>query len=513
MASGDSNASPSYKRRQALRDANTTTIQVLDSNPIDRYYETSLKLLSAFQQAVDERRLDQAYVYGVRFASFSIDSLPRHKHYKLQTNVRSKSRNLKQVDMVLKMMEVVTQRMDAEEMIKEKQRLERAAEEEKMRQIQQEEERKEQEEKARLKKDNDKLKLEKSAMAKLEALGKTLQKSSTEKHQPAPAKVEAPRTKTEPTKATAIPGELESAPTIAGKKQTVKKEKSAKKISNVAPNTVNSSTKQSKSQPLQATNTTKLPSKEVQPRPKSPPPKKKGPLTKEERTIELLCQTIATQEKRLDHIEQVEIPELLKEAKNHLRLQKQNNANQKETRQPQESSNVSKGDRTMKDKHRRAALGCVARKKRLEQQMDVIKAAIFNMETQMFMLETALEDQHVQKAMKEASQVMKELQQTVGMSASELDLTDITASLQLPDGDLMEEEDLLEELEEWLSPQEASKSRISNQFKSSAINDDLADDDVSILSLPTVPDEELTARPVDRKGSSSVQKLLKAVLG
>ena len=131
----------------------------------------------------------------------------------------------------------------------------------------------------------------------------------------------------------------------------------------------------------------------------------------------------------------------------------------------------------------------------------------------MFMLESALEDQHVQKAMKEASQVMKELQQTVGMSASELDLTDITASLQLPDGDLMEEEDLLEELEEWLSPQEASKSRISNQFKSSPINDDLADDDISILSLPTVPDEELTSRPVDSKGSSSVQKLLKAVLG
>ena len=528
-ADGTGSSSPSYKRRQALRDANTTTIQVLDSNPIERYYETSLKLLSAFQQAVDERRLDQAYVYGVRFASFSIDSLPQHKHYKLSKSSRLQSRNLKQVDMVLKMMEVVTQRMDAEEMLKEKQRQERLAEEEVERrnvQIQQEKERKQHEDSLRQKKDNEKHQIEKSAMAKLEALGKTLQKPSPHTQEPA-QKEETPTSHVTTTQST----EKSSCKIVRDSKDSSSDERrphSERNTTKKRPSTKNSSTPFAEkttsvpspdtvtnhvsSQPTTTSKIAKSSSEKEQPR-QQPQLPKRVPKTKEETTIDLLRQAISTQENRLDQIEQVQIPALLQEAKNHLRLQKQNMSTKKEARQPQESLNVSKNESAVHDKHRKAALGCVARKKRLEQQMDVIKAAIFNMETQMFMLETALEDQHVQKAMKEASQVMKELQQTVGMSESELDLTDITASLQLPDGDLLEEEDLLEELEEWLLPTGATSSGKPSKTKLSPKSDDLLEDDISILSLPTVPDEEPSLKVMAPKSSSSVRKLLKAVLG
>ncbi|KAI2512568.1 hypothetical protein MHU86_1787 [Fragilaria crotonensis] len=120
-----SEESPSAARRKALREADKANIvNVIGTYPIEKYYAVTDRLLQQFLQSLDDRRLDDAYVYGIRFASFSIDSLPTHKNYRqkdpLQVSLRIK--NARQVDQVLKKLESVTARMDAEELVAQQQR-------------------------------------------------------------------------------------------------------------------------------------------------------------------------------------------------------------------------------------------------------------------------------------------------------------------------------------------------------------------------------------------------------
>ena len=194
--------------------------------------------------------------------------------------------------------------------------------------------------------------------------------------------------------------------------------------------------------------------------------------SKEQKTIDLLESTIHLQEKRLVEIETKQIPALLRMAKEYLH------------REP---------------KDRDSALKCAARKRSLERQMDVIKAAIFNMETQMFMLENAMEDRQVHKALEEASQAMKSLQQNAGASeTSSVDLTDLAATLLDSEDD---DEELMEELQGWISPEGAKKRQAMNT----------EDDGVSILSMPNVPTS--TAAQTSDNETSGMGRLLKAVLG
>lgn len=192
-----------------------------------------------------------------------------------------------------------------------------------------------------------------------------------------------------------------------------------------------------------------------------------SPLSsKEQRTIDLLQQNIASQERRLEEIEETQIPYLLSTAKTHL-----------------------------KENQKKEALKCVAHKRRLEQQVDVIKASIFNMETQMFMLENAMEDRLVKRALDEAASAISGLQQAVGdPNATTIDLTTMNISLPIDNIDETDEE-LMEELEDWVTPE--GKRRRSKQD---------VEDNLSILSLPSVP----SATPLP---GGSVQQILKAVLG
>merc|ERR1712157_316457 len=109
-------------------------------------------------------------------------------------------------------------------------------------------------------------------------------------------------------------------------------------------------------------------------------------------------------------------------------------------------------------------MGCLAHKKRLERQVDTTKAAVFNMETQMFMLESAIEDRYVKKALDEAATAMAGFQQNMSDSLPELDIGDFT------------DEELMEELQEWLSPEDKRKAQAEK---------DSNDDDISLLSMPT----------------------------
>lgn len=461
MSKDDS--SPSHQRRQALRQADAgNTVRVLDSYPLSKYFDMSQRLLDAFQSAVDGRRLDKAYVLGLRFAAFGVESLPKHRDWRKSTNAKQKRRNAKQVDKVISMMEVIKQRMDVEEMVLQEQRRAREEEEQqqqeterqKKQEIEGQRKREEQREKAKQQKADEEKRsknVEQSAMAKLWAMQNNI--SAPDSGKALGPKEEAdnkvPDQGISKTKNAKASGVQSSSP---------EQEKVQDSASDMAKTGV--------STPSETTNS--LPRKST---PKS---------SREQKTINLLQNTIYLQEKRLEEIGNTQIPALVRSAKEYL--------NQEEA-------------------DRDAALKCVARKRALERQMDVIKAAIFNMETQMFMLENAMEDQQVQKALNEASHAMKGLQDSVGdTEASTMDLTNMAESLS-PTAVTTDEDDeeLMEELQGWLEPGQKRAQEDTEE--------------VSILSMPNVPAASLSDRAAIaadssvEDDSSTIGSLMKAVLG
>lgn len=152
------NESPSAARRKALRDADTLSYSINPSRPIAFYLDLTKRLLANFNTAMDERRLDDAYIFGVRFASFCLEGLPKHPSY---NKASTRTVHAKQVEAVLAAVEDVTARMDAEELAKRRQEAKEKEEQE----AKQQEARQEN--------------IEKSAMAKLMALQRTTSKRDT----------------------------------------------------------------------------------------------------------------------------------------------------------------------------------------------------------------------------------------------------------------------------------------------------------------------------------------------
>ena len=161
----------------------------------------------------------------------------------------------------------------------------------------------------------------------------------------------------------------------------------------------------------------------------------------------------------------------------------------------------------------------MAHKKRLERESDTIKAAIFNMETQQFMLENILEDRHVKKAMDDAAKAMESLHQAVGGDPSLVatDITDISSSTTSSPSvhvEDLDDEDLMAELEEWLAPEKSKKPRASTTRRQSseqlevlvkeAEEQQQDDDEVSILTLPSIPKSPLESRAPTRKAKNLV---------
>uniref|UniRef100_A0A7S1DC26 KIF-binding protein n=1 Tax=Cyclophora tenuis TaxID=216820 RepID=A0A7S1DC26_CYCTE len=118
---------PSDSRRAALRKADDATVGgiplVSNMFSIDRYFEAAEKLLNCFNVAYKERRLDDAYVYGRRFAKFSLDSLPSHQHYRAERHWLQKTKNNQDMADVVVKLETVVQWMDQEELQKEEEEL------------------------------------------------------------------------------------------------------------------------------------------------------------------------------------------------------------------------------------------------------------------------------------------------------------------------------------------------------------------------------------------------------
>lgn len=157
--------SPSAARRKALREADPVTIRVNPRLPVGPYLETARALRFSFSQAVAERSLDAAYVYGIRYATLMVEHMPKHPQYaKLHT-----AKMAHQIETVLQSLEQVTERMDAEELMKERELKQKKEQEAK----EAEEKRRKAEAEAQRQREARQDTIQKSALAKLKELQKS----------------------------------------------------------------------------------------------------------------------------------------------------------------------------------------------------------------------------------------------------------------------------------------------------------------------------------------------------
>lgn len=494
---------PSSARRQALRRADEgNNIRISNDIPLERFYDISKRLISRFQEAFDQRRLDEAYVYGIRLASLCVDAIPKHSSYSQKRFSRQRKENGQKCDRILKLLEIVRQRMDAEEILKhqaaeeERKRKEIVDEEERKRKQQQqlEEKRLKEQEQQKQQQQQPQVDVKQSALAKLSAMQNqisappTKQKKSTKMEkpktvEPVDSKKEVQRVQPSvPTKSKP----QNSGKSVAAKTKTVNKagQKLKPIVQKHDEEKKNLNVKTAELDPAQKPESCEESSSDVVPTTKTPR------RQQEEKIIDMLQAAIDAQEKRLKEVEHVSIPKLLKRAK-------KEHTTAKSCKDPNERS-----------LHRKAALHCVGKKRQLERQVETTKAAIFHMETQMFLLENAMEDRQITKAMDDANQAMHSLQESVGVS----DLANLSTLLAEPlqtiavGGEEESEQELLEELEEWLDMPK-SKTKESTASKEAQF-----DDDVSILSLPQVPKTDSAARASSVKEKEKPgRKLLKAI--
>lgn len=86
--------------------------------PIVRYYEIASRLFESFRMAVEQKKLDSAYVLGKRYAKFCTSSLPTHNYYlSSQPDLkRLRIENHRDLSKVATLLEQVVQMMDQEEL-------------------------------------------------------------------------------------------------------------------------------------------------------------------------------------------------------------------------------------------------------------------------------------------------------------------------------------------------------------------------------------------------------------
>lgn len=559
----------SAERRKRLKELETQSstnqalANILDTFPIEKYYGMAERLLMGFLHAMDTRRLDDAYILGLRFATFSLEGLPNHAQYNSPLTRAQRSKNARNLESVLEKLENVATRMDAEERIKELQRKEQlqhqqeaaktkkekknskskpSSEHEKEKRyaesLRKQREAYEAEQKVlraqRAKQDahDARRRMEQSARDKLKFLqqktesrqesNKESTKTTLHRQEPPDKKEDAnisqeseptstsgllsklnlfqssnkvskptaeqiqspePSTSTSTTsllslerpesKATlthVVPASTGSKPTSTDTKVrkkdasgNVEQKKSAKSVGNGTPSkasgkghpkeeTTGKPVQNSIGQttaPKQSVISTKCSAPGFQTsrdhsKHKSSSPYKPKLTPAETRTMARLQRTIQVQEERLTFLEENdERPHLKKEAK----------------------ARLDQGDR-------KGALHCLAKRRRLNKNIDVAKNAIFNMETQMLMLESASENREVSKIMKEASDAMSDLEkQAGGVHTTDVISDDDVNEILSCAGVDVDEEELLSEL----------------MFDST---DALTSDDQSILTLPSAPYNE-----------------------
>lgn len=122
---GGSKPRPSDARRAKLKQSEVNKIpNISNLTPIQRYYDLSQKLIQLFDAAVDKNQLDEAYIYGVRFAQFCTKVLPKHDYYKVKQReyIQLRKNNQDDLKRVIDALEQVVNLMDLDELEKERTR-------------------------------------------------------------------------------------------------------------------------------------------------------------------------------------------------------------------------------------------------------------------------------------------------------------------------------------------------------------------------------------------------------
>ncbi|CAJ1965801.1 unnamed protein product [Cylindrotheca closterium] len=222
-------------------------------------------------------------------------------------------------------------------------------------------------------------------------------------------------------------------------------------------------------------------------------PVQRQPRRPEKDTIDLLEASIKAQIERIEEIEQMLIPKLLEEARKEHQIAKN----------PKIKAN--KEERIL---HKRKAIHCLSQKRKWEKLAETTKIAVFHMETQVFRLENAMEDQQVEEAMTEAKSAMTSMGNSVGVN----DLEGFSEALGA--GDLVEkatvdgedDEIMTEELESWITGSSLDGS--SDEKQTDQEDHALDDDDFSILSLPNIPQQDPSSSFQSNKAKDRISKKL-----
>mmetsp|Transcript_61979 Transcript_61979/g.69396 ORF Transcript_61979/g.69396 Transcript_61979/m.69396 type:complete len:304 (-) Transcript_61979:40-951(-) len=115
------NSSPSFARRRALKEVDDTAnqLRVVDCYPLSKYLAIADKLFGYFEEAFDSVRLDDAYVYGMRFAELAITNLPTHQDWRATSSATTagsaEDKLQSQIVKVVSRLEIIKRRMDEEE--------------------------------------------------------------------------------------------------------------------------------------------------------------------------------------------------------------------------------------------------------------------------------------------------------------------------------------------------------------------------------------------------------------
>ena len=120
MVNGGDSDRPSSLRRQKLRDGDAIPT-VSSLFPLERYYDASEKVLASFEVAFEKKRLDEAYVYGMRYCTFCVKGIAKHDYYRASKFDKLRNLTNDRVTKVLTKLEQVADWMDEEERKREEQ--------------------------------------------------------------------------------------------------------------------------------------------------------------------------------------------------------------------------------------------------------------------------------------------------------------------------------------------------------------------------------------------------------
>lgn len=109
---------PSHFRRKKLWDPSidpSLNFNVSSMFPISKYYNVIEKIHFAFYKAYLSGELDQAYIYGKRYATMAMISIPKHEYYLSPAHSADKHKSIRKSTEVIGILEKVVAGMDREE--------------------------------------------------------------------------------------------------------------------------------------------------------------------------------------------------------------------------------------------------------------------------------------------------------------------------------------------------------------------------------------------------------------